>query len=91
MTDQERRIQHFPRDWANQNLPGLTRLMQNGLTFENAFTNACMCSPARSTFMLDVLDDWTRQRQPVFRLRCACQQDKVHRLDLRLACHKDAG
>ena len=51
MTDQERRIQHFPRDWANQNLPGLTRLMQNGLTFENAFTNACMCSPARSTFM----------------------------------------
>jgi choline-sulfatase len=51
MTDQERRIQHFPPDWAKQNLPGLTRLKQNGLTFENAFTNACMCSPARSTWM----------------------------------------
>src|SRR5215469_14763897 len=25
---------------------------------------------------LDALDDWTRQRQPVFRLRCACQQEK---------------
>ena len=51
MTDQERRIQHFPPDWAKQNLPGLTRLKQNGLTFENAFTNASMCSPARSTWM----------------------------------------
>jgi hypothetical protein len=25
---------------------------------------------------LDALDDWTRQRLPVFRLRCACQQEK---------------
>jgi hypothetical protein len=24
----------------------------------------------------DALDDWTRQRLPVFRLRCACQQEK---------------
>ena len=51
MTDQERSIQHFPPDWESQNLPGLTRLKQNGLTFENAVTNACMCSPARSTLM----------------------------------------
>ena len=32
-------------------MPGLSRLQRHGLTFQNAFTNACMCSPARSTFM----------------------------------------
>ena len=51
ITDQERAIQHFPRGWARQNLPGLTQLQRRGLTFTNAFTNACMCSPARSTLM----------------------------------------
>jgi choline-sulfatase len=51
MTDQQRAIQHFPRGWAKRNMPGLTRLQRHGLTFQNAFTNACMCSPARSTFM----------------------------------------
>ena len=51
LTDQERAIQHFPEGWESQNLPGLTRLKQNGLSFENAFTNSCMCSPARSTLM----------------------------------------
>ncbi len=51
LTDQQRSLQHFPRGWAKRNLPGLTRLTNRGLTFENAFTNACMCSPARSTLM----------------------------------------
>ena len=51
MTDQQRAIQHFPPGWAKRNMPGLTRLQRHGLTFQNAFTNACMCSPARSTFM----------------------------------------
>jgi arylsulfatase A-like enzyme len=51
MTDQERAIQHFPVGWEQKNLPGMTRLKKHGLTFQNAFTNACMCSPARSTFM----------------------------------------
>jgi arylsulfatase A-like enzyme len=51
LTDQQRAIQHFPPGWAKRNLPGLTRLQRHGLTFENAFTNACMCSPARSTLM----------------------------------------
>lgn len=49
MTDQERSIQHFPANWEQANLPGMTRLKSNGLSFENAFTNSCMCSPARST------------------------------------------
>jgi arylsulfatase A-like enzyme len=51
ITDQERAIQHFPRDWARRHLPGLTRLQKHGLTFENAFCNACMCSPSRATLM----------------------------------------
>ena len=51
LTDQERAIQHFPVNWERDNLPGLTRLKRNGLSFENAFTDACMCSPARSTLM----------------------------------------
>ena len=51
VTDQERAIQHFPPGWARQRLPGMQRLRRNGVTFGNAFTNACMCSPARSTWM----------------------------------------
>jgi arylsulfatase A-like enzyme len=50
-TDQDRGIQHFPPNWAERNLPGLMRLKKHGLTFENAFTNSCMCSPARVTWM----------------------------------------
>jgi arylsulfatase A-like enzyme len=51
ITDQQRAIQHFPPNWEEQNLPGVTRLKAHGLSFESAFTNACMCSPARSTLM----------------------------------------
>ncbi len=51
LTDQERAIQHFPQNWLRQNLPGMRRLRRHGLSFERAFTNACMCSPARSTLM----------------------------------------
>jgi choline-sulfatase len=40
---------HFPDNWAKENLPGATRLQQNGLTFNRAFCNACMCSPSRAT------------------------------------------
>jgi choline-sulfatase len=51
LTDQDRAIQHFPAGWAKKNLPGYSRLLRNGLSFDRAFTNACMCSPARSTLM----------------------------------------
>ncbi len=51
LTDQQRAIQHFPPGWARRNMPGLTQLQRHGMTFEHAFTNACMCSPARSTLM----------------------------------------
>lgn len=51
ITDQERNIQHFPKGWEEENLPGLTRLKQHGVSFENAFCNACMCSPSRATLL----------------------------------------
>lgn len=51
ITDQDRAIQHFPPDWSKKNLPGLTRLRRHGVTFNNCFTNSCMCSPARATMM----------------------------------------
>lgn len=51
LSDQERAIQHFPPDWEARNLPGITRLKKNGITFEYACANACMCSPSRSTLM----------------------------------------
>ncbi|HZO79726.1 MAG TPA: sulfatase-like hydrolase/transferase [Solirubrobacteraceae bacterium] len=51
VTDQQRAVQHFPPGWVARNMPALTYVQRTGLTFENAFTNACMCSPARSTFL----------------------------------------
>src|SRR3954464_1424666 len=50
MTDQERAIQHFPKGWAQRNLPGLQRLLKTGVSFDTAACNACMCSPSRATF-----------------------------------------
>jgi choline-sulfatase len=51
ITDQDRRVQHFPDGWSRENLPGATRLVDNGVTFENAFCSACMCSPSRSSML----------------------------------------
>ena len=51
LTDQERAIQHFPPDWAEKNLPGQDALRKTGVTFERAYSKACMCSPSRATLM----------------------------------------
>lgn len=51
IVDQERAVQHFPAGWEEQNMPAMQLLKQHGLTFRNAFCNACMCSPSRSTLM----------------------------------------
>ncbi|WIA13263.1 hypothetical protein OEZ85_006851 [Tetradesmus obliquus] len=48
LSDQERAPQDWPTGWAEKNLPGLTRLQRNGLTFKRAYTNACMCTSARA-------------------------------------------
>ena len=50
ITDQERTIQHWPASFL-ANLPAMQQLMNTGLTFENTFTGACMCSPSRATFL----------------------------------------
>jgi choline-sulfatase len=42
-------IMHFPEGWEAANLPGLTRLKATGVTFNKAYTNSAMCSPARAT------------------------------------------
>jgi arylsulfatase A-like enzyme len=47
MTDQERYHAHWPDGWAEKNLPSLTRLKRNGLSFRRAYTAACQCSPSR--------------------------------------------
>ncbi len=49
ITDQERATQNFPPGWEEKNLPNMTLLKKNGLSFTNAVCNACMCSPSRST------------------------------------------
>lgn len=51
ITDQQRAIQHFPRNWERRNLPGMERLKRHGLTFTRAFCNACMCSPSRASLL----------------------------------------
>lgn len=50
ITDQERPPMFWPQGWAEQNLPNRRRLADSGLSFDNAFCNAAMCSPSRSTF-----------------------------------------
>ena len=51
ITDQERATQYFPKGWEEENLPGLTRLKQTGITFEKACSAACMCSPSRASLL----------------------------------------
>jgi arylsulfatase A-like enzyme len=55
VTDQERAIQHFPEGWAARRMPGMCWLANHGLTFTRAFTNSCMCSPARATWLTGYL------------------------------------
>ena len=49
ITDQERATQHFPVNWERENLPTLTKLKDNGFSFDRAFCNSCMCTPSRAT------------------------------------------
>jgi choline-sulfatase len=49
LTDQQRQFRHWPKGWAEQHLHSFSRLAKNGITFERAFTNTCMCSPSRAT------------------------------------------
>ena len=48
MTDQERHHMHWPKGWAEANLPGLQRLKRHGLYFSRAYTAVTQCSPSRA-------------------------------------------
>lgn len=49
LTDQQRALQWFPAGWAEANLPFQTALALTGVTFNRAYTNTAMCTPARTT------------------------------------------
>lgn len=51
ISDETRYPQHWPPDWVSKNLPTWQKLMNNGLTFTNAITAACECSPSRASFV----------------------------------------
>src|SRR5262252_4630785 len=46
--DQER---YFPKWPTGLSLPGHERLQQTGITFENHYTSAIMCTPSRSVLL----------------------------------------
>lgn len=48
ITDQERKIQHFPEGWEEKNLYYMTLLKKHGIDFQQAQCNSCMCTPSRS-------------------------------------------
>jgi len=62
LTDQQRQFRHWPEGWAEKNLPSFGRLAKNGLTFERAFTNACMCAPSRATLWTSLFPSETNVR-----------------------------
>lgn len=49
MTDQERYPQHWPAGWAAANLPNRQRLVDQGLSFRQAYCVSSMCSPSRAS------------------------------------------
>lgn len=51
ISDETRFPQHWPADWVAKHLPTWQKLMNNGLTFTNAITAACECSPSRASFV----------------------------------------
>src|SRR5579862_5305430 len=57
ITDQQRFAQHWPEGWVIEHLPSLQRLLRTGLSFNNAFTAACECSPSRAAFLTSTYDN----------------------------------
>jgi choline-sulfatase len=53
ITDQERAVAEWPESYRailEESLPAMAALKKNGLSFDHAYTAACMCSPSRATF-----------------------------------------
>jgi len=93
MTDQERKPQWFPEGWAEKYLPNTQRLKRDGLTFENAFCSATMCTPSRTSLFTGM---FPVQHQSKDTLTLNMEQSPVeHQLDPTLpnmaTCLKEAG
>lgn len=93
ITDQERKPQWFPAGWEELNLPNTRRLKSTGLTFENAFCAATMCTPSRNTLFTGL---FPAQHDSKDTLTESMPQSPVeHQLDPTLpnlaTCLKEAG
>ncbi|MGA7396830.1 MAG: sulfatase-like hydrolase/transferase [Solirubrobacterales bacterium] len=53
LTDQQRQPQHWPDDpeWLEALIPADTELARTGVTFTEACTATCMCSPSRASLL----------------------------------------
>ncbi len=49
ISDQQTWKQNWETVWAKNNLPAMNELLENGLAFNNAFTNSCTCTSSRTT------------------------------------------
>jgi arylsulfatase A-like enzyme len=56
ITDQQRQPRHWPDEpgWVKQLMPNDAELARTGITFNNGFCNASMCSPSRATLFTGV-------------------------------------
>ncbi|MBN8249283.1 MAG: sulfatase-like hydrolase/transferase [Verrucomicrobia bacterium] len=93
MTDQERKPQWFPEGWEEKYLPNTQRLKRDGLTFENAFCSATMCTPSRTSLFTGM---FPVQHESKDTLTLNMEQSPVeHQLDPTLpnmaTCLKEAG
>ena len=93
ISDQERPVMWFPSGWEAANLPTMTRLKNNGLTFNQAFCCTAMCSPSRNSIFTGL---FPAQHGSTDTLTTYTPQDLIeHQLDPTLpnlaTCRKEAG
>ncbi len=79
LTDQERALQWFPPGWAAANLPAFTALQANGVSFERACANTCMCTPSRNTIFTGLFPAQHRSSDTL--TEGFPQSDNEHQLD----------
>lgn len=79
LTDQERALQWFPPGWAAANLPAMTSLHANGVSFDRACTNSCMCTPARNALFTGLFPAQHRSTDTL--TEGFSQSEEEHQLD----------
>lgn len=79
ITDQERAIQWFPAGWAATHLPAYSSLLAQGISFERACANTCMCTPSRNTLFTGLFP--AQHRSPDTLTEGFPQSESEHQLD----------